>query len=108
MRRWNEALASYQEAVALDPENVRNLSGVGAFSGPGTFLWTGGDLAGTLTINAGTTVSVSGDTEKRLYAGTINNFGTIVWTWKSEYSVSYTVALTATRWSSHSLRRPAS
>jgi hypothetical protein len=53
---------------------------VSSYGGNGIFDWTGGDLAGVHTFNAGAALKISGDERKDLAEGTvINNAGTMQW-----------------------------
>ncbi|MDB6025776.1 MAG: hypothetical protein JWM68_1999 [Verrucomicrobiales bacterium] len=56
------------------------LAGFGGFAGPGTFSWTGGNIAGTLNLQPSLTFVLSGSADKTLGGGTLNNAGAIIWT----------------------------
>jgi subtilisin family serine protease len=52
----------------------------GSFNAVGTVNWTGGTIAGTFNITAGSALHLSGDHTKQIgYEGVINNFGAAIW-----------------------------
>jgi hypothetical protein len=57
------------------------IDGSSAFEGPGTFAWTGGELRGSHTINAGGSMLISGAADKNVAgSSSLSNNGTIQWT----------------------------
>jgi len=57
-----------------------SLSGNGGLAGLGTFNWSGGQISGALALQSNLTTTCSGAADKQLAAGTISNFGTLIWT----------------------------
>jgi hypothetical protein len=56
------------------------LEGTATLEGPGTFIWSGGELRNELTISQDTQMRISGDTGKTFWGNVLNNYGRIVWT----------------------------
>jgi uncharacterized repeat protein (TIGR01451 family) len=58
-----------------------SLGGTGSYSSAGTFNWTGGSITGTgtLTINNGSALNISGTNSKTFSQRTIVNNGTTTW-----------------------------
>jgi hypothetical protein len=65
------------------------LAGQAGFAGPGTFGWTGGNIAATLNLQPNLTFILSGDADKTLGGGTLNNAGNITWTGAGNLSAAY-------------------
>ena len=56
------------------------VNGASALLGPGAFVWSGGDLLGSMSIAANANLSLSGSAEKRLNGVVLNQAGSAVWT----------------------------
>ncbi len=56
------------------------VTGTNTFVGPGTFVWSGGSLTGSMNIAANANLSISGTADKNLNGAALNNAGTSIWT----------------------------
>src|ERR1039458_7722806 len=70
-------------------ENHRSWSGSNLFTGPGTFVWSGGTLTGTDTIAVGANLAILGAGAKTLTLGKLVNAGNGVWTGAGAVNCSY-------------------
>src|ERR1022692_344310 len=64
-------------------------SGSNLFTGPGTFVWSGGTLTGTNTIAVGANLAILGAGAKTLTLGKLVNAGNGVWTGAGAVNCSY-------------------
>src|SRR5260221_2289770 len=59
------------------------------FTGPGTFVWSGGTIVGTNTVGVGANLSILGGGPKTLTLGKLANAGNGVWTGAGAINCSY-------------------
>jgi hypothetical protein len=70
------------------------VNGAATLLGPGTFVWSGGDLQGSMSIAANANLSLSGSADKRLYGAVLNQAGSTVWTGSGNLVGLYYAVLT--------------
>jgi hypothetical protein len=56
------------------------VNGATTLLGPGTFVWSGDYLSGSMNIAANANLSISGSADKLLYGAVLNQAGSTVWT----------------------------
>jgi hypothetical protein len=66
-----------------------NNGGNNVFTGPGTFVWSGGTIAGTTSVDVGANLAIAGDGPKTLNLATLANSGLGLWTGTGPVVCSY-------------------
>ncbi|MEJ0091079.1 MAG: hypothetical protein WDM80_15220 [Limisphaerales bacterium] len=63
--------------------------GTNTFAGTGTLNWSGGTISALLNLKSNIALNITGADEKRLYAGTVNSGGPVLWTGSGNVAWSF-------------------